>query len=94
MNRQLKPIKYSNCAITLESLDRIFEQNKNPATFTHRGRCGICGCSVKIEITKTSGGYGLLGGMLYEPDTENYISLCVGCYEESGKLMGDYAAFS
>ena len=87
MYRQLAPIKNSNCVITLASLNRFFEQNKNPATCTYRDRCNICGCLVKIEITKTSGGYGLLGGMLYEPDTENYISLCVGCYEKSGKLM-------
>ena len=86
MNRQLAPIKYSNRVITLESINKIFEQNKNPATFTLQGRCDVCGCSLKIEITKTSGGYGLLGGMLCEPDTENYIALCVGCYEKSGKL--------
>ena len=87
MNRQITPIINSNCVVTLASLNRIFEQNKNPAIFTHRGRCDICGCSVKIEITKTSGGYGLLGGMLYEPDTESYFALCVSCYEKSGKLM-------
>ena len=73
-----------SCVIGTESLKRLFEQNNNPEICTHRGKCYICGCSVRIEIAKTSGGYGLLGGILYEPDHENYIALCVGCYEKNG----------
>jgi hypothetical protein len=86
MDRQVEPEKDSNCVITLESLNRIFEQSKNPATYIYHDKCDICGCSVKIEITKTSGGYGLIGGILYEQDPENINALCIGCHTKFKKL--------
>jgi hypothetical protein len=66
--------------ISADSLNQIFDQNKEPGTCTYRGKCGICGCLVQIEIDKTSGGYGLLGGILYETDPEGYIGICINCY--------------
>ena len=71
--------------IGIDSLNKIFERNKHPKTCTYRGDCNICGCSLKIEIAKTSGGYGLNGGVLYEPDPERYVALCIDCYEGFGK---------
>lgn len=71
--------------IGIESLNKLFERNNNPNTFTFRGKCQTCGISTKIEISKTSGGYGLLGGVLYESDPENHIALCARCYEKYGK---------
>ena len=86
MDRQLAAAKKSNLVITLESLNRIFEQNKNPTTYIYHDKCDSCKCSVKIKITKTSGGYGLIGGILYEQSPENIIALCVGCYTKFKKL--------
>ena len=86
MIRTSPPVKSPNCIITLESLNRLFEQNNNPATYSYQGRCDSCGSPVKLRIKKTSGGYGLLGGILYEPYPENYFVLCVECLEENKKM--------
>lgn len=67
--------------IKLDSLNRMFDQKQNPETITYKDRCYSCGCSVEIEISKTSGGFGLLGGVLYEIGSEEYDAICVGCYE-------------
>ena len=71
--------------IRIESLNRLFERNDNPHTYTYRGKCQTCGSSTNIEISKTSGGYGLLGGVLYETGLDNLIALCARCYDKYGK---------
>ena len=68
--------------ITVESLKKIFEKNKDPDTYTYQGNCDRCGCRVSVKIDKTSGGFGLHGGALYESDPENYFVLCIGCSEK------------
>ena len=73
----------SNLIIGIESLDRMFEQS--PEQCTYRGKCECCGCFVKIEISKTSGGYGMLGGVLYEPEQQKYLVQCVDCYGKREK---------
>ena len=71
--------------IGIGSLNKMFEQSKDLECCTHRGNCHLCGCLLEIQIVKTSGGYGLLGGVLYEPDPEKYVGLCIDCYERFGK---------
>ena len=71
--------------IKVESLNKLFERNNNPHTCTYRGKCQTCNSSMNIEISKTSGGYGLLGGVLYESDHEKYVALCNDCYKKFGK---------
>jgi len=66
--------------VGVASLTKMFEQIENPETCCFQGKCHFCGRLVNIEISKTSGGYGLLGGVLYEPDRENFIALCGDCY--------------
>jgi hypothetical protein len=68
--------------ISKDSLNRMFDQYNNPASVIYEDKCYDCGCCLKVEIKKTSGGYGLLGGYLYETELRNYIGLCVGCYEK------------
>lgn len=74
-----------NKLIKTESLNQIFEKNKVPETYTYTGKCSACEGFVKIEITRTSGGYGLFGGILYETIPEKYIALCINCYEKMEK---------
>ena len=64
---------------TLDSLKKKFEQKEKPTTSTYEGKCDRSGCHVSVKIEKTSGGYGLLGGILCESDSENYSVLCIGC---------------
>jgi hypothetical protein len=68
--------------ISVEALDRIFEQNNDQQQYIYRGECHDCGCAVKIEIHKTSVGYGLLGGVLCAPNTQKIFALCTDCYEK------------
>lgn len=82
MIRTLPATESGYCMVTLESLKKIFEQNDNPTTYTYQGKCNMCGCHVSVRIEKTSGGYGLIGGLLYESYPENYFVLCLGCSEK------------
>lgn len=65
--------------IGLKSLDALIVQNPNVTPCEYSGICNHCGCSVKIDIHKTSVGYGLLGGVLYEPDSKTIVALCPSC---------------
>jgi hypothetical protein len=62
--------------ITVESLDRIFERHNTTNIINYKGKCHNCGCDVEVEITKTSGGCGLQGGVLYGSNPENLIFQC------------------
>ena len=72
--------------ITIDSLNWMFGQRKNPKTVKYESKCHNCGCDVKIEISKTSGGYGFLGGVLYETDADDYYAICSVCYKKQSKL--------
>ena len=64
----------------LEKINRIFWQNsaKNPMTIN--GKCNICGEKTMIEIVKTSGGFGVNGGMVRETGHDRMNPICLGCY--------------
>jgi hypothetical protein len=51
------------------------------------GNCHKCKRDAEISITKTSGGYGFLGGLLYERSPCQILMLCCDCYELFGHLM-------
>jgi hypothetical protein len=44
--------------------------------------CSACGCDVEVELNKTSGGFGLHGGALFETDGK-IIAKCPQCYEKA-----------
>ena len=77
--------QHINELVRVDSLDRLFEQNNNPNNLTYKDQCTHCGSVVEIKITRTSGGYGLIGGALCETDPPNYFALCPYCYEKFGK---------
>jgi hypothetical protein len=68
--------------IGVESLKRLFETYKTPEYCRYQGRCHICGCDVEVRITKTSGGFGLSGGILCEHSAQNPTFLCVDCHKD------------
>jgi hypothetical protein len=70
--------------IGAESLNRIFERYNNANAFRYEGKCHKCDCDTKVEITKTAGGYGLQGGVLYESNMQNFLILCSGCFRKNG----------
>jgi len=69
--------------ITTPSLEKIFLKNGLDSC-CYSSRCHNCGHETEVSITKTSGGYGLLGGILYEYSTEKIRVLCSACYEKQG----------
>ena len=70
--------------IKVESLNRIFERNYNPNSYWYEGKCHHCECDTKVEITKTTGGYGLQGGVLHESNTLNLPIICSECFNKNG----------
>jgi hypothetical protein len=68
--------------IEVESLNKMFERHNNNANHRSYGnKCCTCGCDAEVVITKTAGGYGFQGGVLYEPDPQNFLILCGDCYK-------------
>ena len=60
-------------------LKQMFQTNPGKSTIELRDKCSDCGCEIKIEITSTSGGYGLQGGALFKNKTSDYCVKCPDC---------------
>lgn len=68
--------------ITQDTLKRMFEGLTQENFVYIKKICSDCGCDVTIEIHKTSGGFGLQGGVLYDID-EVIVAKCDECYRKS-----------
>jgi hypothetical protein len=66
--------------IGLEGLRKIFDDKSGCGIGRTRLNCIDCGFPVEVEVHKTLGGYGLLGGVLYEIGDCMYAK-CADCYE-------------
>ena len=62
-------------------------QNKIGIHCSYHENCHDCYCDVEVNITKTSGGYGLQGGVLCETNPQNIYVLCLNCCEVIGKAV-------
>ncbi|RZB33974.1 MAG: hypothetical protein SRB2_03367 [Desulfobacteraceae bacterium Eth-SRB2] len=65
----------------IEILKKMFEANREKSTIVLNDKCSGCGCEVIIEITSTSGGFGLLGGSLFKCSPDEYLAKCPDCYK-------------
>jgi hypothetical protein len=74
----------------IEILKKIFEANPDKFTIVLNGKCSDCGCDVIIEITLTSGGFGLLGGSLAKYSPDEYVTKCLDCYKSNPKITENY----
>jgi hypothetical protein len=63
----------------IEILRKLFEANPEKSTIILNGKCSDCGCETIIEITPTSGGFGLEGGALFKYSPEDYLVKCHDC---------------
>ena len=72
----------------LEILKKMFEATPERSTIVLKEKCSACGCEVLIDITPTSGGYGLQGGSLSKCSTEDYSAKCAACYKANQKKNG------
>ena len=60
----------------VEMLKKLFEANPEKSTIVFKGRCSDCGDDVIINITLTSGGFGLQGGTLLEQSPNGHLAVC------------------
>jgi len=67
-------------------LRRIFEANPEKSTIILKEKCSGCRRQTIIEITPTSGGFGLKGGFLFKSSTDKYIVKCPACIEKDPKI--------
>ena len=65
----------------IEILRKMFEANPEKSTIKLKDKCSDCGCETILEITLTSGGFGLQGGLLFKSSTDKYIVKCPACIE-------------
>jgi len=70
----------------IEILRKMFEANPEKSTIILNEKCSDCGCEIIIEIITTSGGFGLLGGVLFKSSNDKYIAKCPPCYESLFKI--------
>ena len=71
--------------IGLEGLKKIIADTSECGIARTRHNCIDCGFPVEVEVHKTLGGYGLLGGVLYEMGYCLYAK-CADCYESDPNL--------
>jgi ribosomal protein S27E len=65
----------------IEILRKLFKANPEKSTIVLDGKCSDCGCETIIEITPTSGGFGLKGGALFKYSPDDYLVKCHDCYQ-------------
>ena len=61
----------------------MFDSRPNQSTIVLNDICSHCKKNVIIQITPTSGGFGLLGGALFEDAAGGYYAECPVCYSLS-----------
>ena len=69
----------------IEILKKMFETNPEKSTIVLKEKCSDCGRETIIEITPTSGGYGLQGGTLFKCSPDGYLAKCPDCDKANGK---------
>jgi len=66
-------------------LRKIFEDKPEKSTIEVKDQCSDCGCEVMIDITPTSGGFGLQGGALFKCSPDTYLAKCPDCCKTKPK---------
>ena len=74
----------------IEILKKLFEANPEKSTIVLNGKCLDCGCETIIEITPTSGGFGLKGGALFKYSPDDYLVKCHDCYQINPIIQDGY----
>ena len=73
----------------IEILKKMFKDNPDKSTIVLKEKCSECGIDTTIEITPTSGGFGLMGGVLFKSSKDKYTAKCPACYEKNFKINDD-----
>lgn len=66
-------------------LKNMFEGKPEKSTITLKGNCSDCGCDTTIDITSTSVGFGLQGGILFKCSPDEFLMRCPDCGQKKQK---------
>jgi hypothetical protein len=69
----------------IEILRKMFKANPGKSTIGLLDKCFVCGRKINVEITPTSGGFGLQGGVLIKHKPDKYLAKCPACHEANSK---------
>ena len=69
-----------------EILRKMFEANPEKSKIELLEKCFVCGRKINIEITLTSGGFGLQGGVLIKHKPDGYLAKCPACHDANPKI--------
>lgn len=69
----------------IEILKKMFQADPNKTTLVLKDICSDCGSETIIEVTPTSGGFGLEGGTLLKCSSDEYIAQCSACLDSNPK---------
>ena len=73
--------------INLNTLNQMFKDSSDKSHLSIDGCCQSCGRDFTIDIHHhSSGGYGLIGGVLYELYADQLIARCEAFYHNSPEL--------
>jgi hypothetical protein len=67
----------------IKILSKMFEATPEKTTNILNVNCSDCGREVIVEITRTSGGFGLQGGVLIKCSSDKYLAKCPDCYKKT-----------
>ena len=70
----------------IEIFRKMFEANPEKSTIVLKDKCSDCRRETIIEITPTSVGFGMQGGVLFKCSTDGYLAMCPACYEANFKI--------
>ena len=70
----------------IKIIKKMFEEDPGRSTIVLKVNCSDCGCDTIINVTPTSGGFGLQGGILFKCSPEEYSAKCPDCYKLNTKM--------
>ena len=69
--------------IQFDTLERMFASSLDNLCLSFRSHCQSCGHELSIEIHKLSSGFGLIGGVLFESNSDDLNAECDACYQNN-----------
>ncbi len=64
----------------IEILRKMFDANPEKSIIGLKDKCSECGREITVNISPTSGGFGLQGGALFKSSDGGYSAKCPDCY--------------
>ena len=70
----------------IEILREMFLSNPDKSTIRLKDKCLECGREATVNISPTSGGFGLQGGALLKNLSNGYLLKCSDCYQATSRI--------